>query len=83
MVKPISPYLLRPLRSLDDALREMEQRQGEAETGPTPDAPAPPPEAAGKGATPTDRVTIAGKDVAIEPTAPAADTPGRQVDLKA
>jgi len=82
VVKPISPYLLRPLRSLDDALREME-RQREAEAAAVPDDVPPPPEAAGKGTTPTDRVTIAGKDVAIEPAAPATDAPGRQLDLKA
>ena len=86
MVKPISPYLERPLRSLDEALRDLERERAEADpesaTTSSP-APARPPENAGKSSNPKDLVTIAGQPVAIEPGAPTAPATGTQLDLKA
>ena len=86
MVKPISPYLQRPLRSLDEALRDLERERAEAgpESGTTSSAtPARSPENAGKSSNPKDLVTIAGQPVTIEPGAPTASATGTQLDLKA
>lgn len=87
MVKPISPYLLRPLRTLEQAQRDLETQRQEGSSGgtPTPQTPAPPrPDTPEKSSNPKDIVTIGGQDVAIEAGAPAAQTaPGSQVDVKA
>ena len=81
MVKPISPYLQRPLRSLDQAMRDLEaeaERERRAKAGPVE-----PVGDAGKGANPKDTVTIAGQDVAIPPSQPAVPATGSQLDLEA
>jgi hypothetical protein len=86
VVKPISPYLLRPLRSLDQALRDLEREPVEADTPSqtkSPPAPEPPPASAGKPGNPQDTVTIAGQAVAIEPGAPVTPATGGQLDVKA
>ena len=87
MVKPISPYLLRPLRTLEQAQRDLEtqRQQGSSGGAPTPRSPAPPlPDTSGKSSNPKDIVTIGGQDVAIEPGArPANTVPGSQLDVKA
>lgn len=82
MVKPISPYLLRPLRSLTDML---DQLNGRTSGGTESNPPVTPPEPAGPaGATsapaPRDIVTLAGVEQPVEPT--TAVQP-RQVDIKA
>jgi hypothetical protein len=78
MVKPISPYLQRPLRSLEQAMRDLDaDRERERR------AKAAPADGAAKAATPKDTVSIAGQDVAIPPSEPAAPTTGTQLDLKA
>jgi hypothetical protein len=85
VVKPISPYLQRPLRSLDEAQRDLERARAEADapsqakSPPAPEPPAP----AGKPATPQDSVTIAGQAVAIAPAEPVTPPTGSQLDLKA
>jgi hypothetical protein len=86
VVKPISPYLLRPLRTLEDAVRELDQRlAGDASAEPSPHPPAeiatdtaPP-----KSANPKDSVTIGGVDRPIAPSEPAAPPTGGQIDVKA
>jgi len=81
MVKPISPYLLRPLRSLAQALRDLEadaERERQARRAPAESA-----DGRAKTANPKDTVTIAGHDVAIPPGEPAAPAAGTQVDVKA
>ncbi len=81
MVKPISPYLLRPLRTLEQAMRDLEadaERQRDA-----PAAATTPADDGAKGGNPKDTVTIAGQDVAVEPGAPIPPTTGGQVDVKA
>jgi hypothetical protein len=85
VVKPISPYLLRPLRSLAEALREADQRAaGDATAEPAPPpTPAVPADAAAKPANPKDSVTISGVDVPVEPGEQAAPTTGGQIDVKA
>jgi len=83
VVKPISPYLLRPLRSLAEVLREADQRaagDAAAEPSPTPSVPA---EAAAKPANPKDSVTIGGVDMPVDPGEQAAPTTGGQIDVKA
>ena len=83
MVKPVSPYLQRPLRTLEEALRELGQdTPGDAGRA-KPDVAPPPAPAPAKAATPKDQVTIAGVDVPVEPGAPEAPTTGSQVDVKA
>jgi hypothetical protein len=83
VVKPISPYLLRPLRTLEEALRELGQGAPEPAAGPPPEAV---PTSLGNPATPAnpqDSVTIGGVDVPVtagEPTRPAT---GGQLDIKA
>ncbi len=81
VVKLVSPYLLRPLRSLDEALRDLEA--GKA----PPPPPAVPPnttENREKSATtPQDTVTIAGEPVAVPPGEPTPPTTGGTVDVKA
>ncbi|MBI3516765.1 MAG: hypothetical protein HY060_22265 [Proteobacteria bacterium] len=86
MVKPISPYLQRPLRSLDEALRDLEREraQADAEAGAKPpQSPARTPETSGKSNNPKDLVTIAGQPVAIEPAEPTAASTGSTLDVKA
>jgi hypothetical protein len=87
VVKPISPYLLRPLRTLEQAQRDLETQRQEGSSGgaPTQQMPAPPlPGIPGKSSNPKDIVTIGGQDVVIEAGAPAAQAaPGSQLDVKA
>ena len=87
MVKPISPYLLRPLRTLEQAQRDLETQRQEGSSGDasTPQPPAPPlPGTSKKSSNPKDIVTIGGQDVALEPGAPLTDSgPGSQLDVKA
>ena len=83
MVKPVSPYLQRPLRTLEEALRELGQDAPGDAGRTTPDAAPPPTPAPAKAGTPKDSVTIAGVDVAVEPAGPEAPTTGSQVDVKA
>ena len=83
MVKPISPYLLRPLRSLDEAMRELEaqaeqERQARAQTEAGKQAAD-----GGPKSTPRDTVTIAGKDVPVTPGEPTPPSTGGQLDVKA
>ena len=81
MVKPISPYLLRPLRSLEEAMRDLEaDAEREHQAKPPPAAPA---EGTAKAGNPKDTVTIAGQDVAIPPAEPTVPVTGGQVDVKA
>ena len=82
MVKPISPYLQRPLRSLDEALRDLERERAEAQAK-APSRPDQSAESAGKPSNPKDMVTIAGQPVAIEPGTPVASPTGGQLDVKA
>ncbi|MBV8165673.1 MAG: hypothetical protein JO021_02695 [Alphaproteobacteria bacterium] len=83
MVKPVSPYLQRPLRTLEEALRELGQ-DAPGDAGRTaPDAAPPPAPVPAKAGTPKDQVTIAGVDVPIEPAAPETPTTGSQLDVKA
>lgn len=82
MVKPVSPYLQRPLRSLEEALRELGQDapgQAKPQPQPAPKAPVTP----AKPGTPKDSVTIAGVDVPVEPGTPETPTTGAQLDVKA
>jgi len=87
VVKPISPYLLRPLRTLEQAQRDLEtQRQDASAGGPStaPSGPAPTPSTPEKPSNPKDIVTIGGQDVPVEPPAPPAQpAPGSQLDVKA
>ena len=82
MVKPISPYLQRPLRTLEEALRELDPGTPDAASEQPAEPPAPEP-AAAKPANPKDSITIAGKDVPV----PAGEAPppptGGQLDIKA
>ncbi len=83
MVKPISPYLLRPLRSLDEAMRELEaqaeqERQARAQTEAGQQTADNPPKSA-----PHDTVTIGGKDVPVTPAEPTPPTTGGQLDVTA
>lgn len=84
MVKPVSPYLQRPLRSLEEALRELGQEASGDAAPAKPEAARPAPaETPAKAATPKDSVTIAGVEVAIEPAEPDTRPTGSQVDVKA
>jgi len=83
VVKPISPYLLRPLRTLDEALRELDQGAPEPTADPTLEAvPASPGDPA-RPAPPRDSVTIAGVDVPVTPGEPSPPSTGGQIDIKA
>ena len=84
MVKPVSPYLLRPLRTLAEVLRELGQ-PGSGETAPDTRAkaspsPAPAPAAAPKG--PKDTVMIAGVAQPIAPAEPTPPSTGGQLDVE-
>jgi hypothetical protein len=84
LVKPISPYLLRPLRSLADVLREL----GQQASGETPPEPRPTPPSAGEPdpapqSPPKDSVTIAGVTQPVEPGEPTPPPTGGQLDVKA
>lgn len=88
MSEPVSPYLQRPLRSLDDALRDLGQTAGRpaaAPAGPGPIAPPATPSQQADTAMPPagDRVTIGGQPVAIAPGSPPAAAAGGQVDVTA
>ena len=87
VVKPISPYLQRPLRTLEQAQRDLETQRQDAASGdtPAPQAPPPPtPDTAGKPSNLKDIVNIGGKDVVIEPGPPTTETgPGSRLDVKA
>ncbi len=78
MDKPVSPYLQRPLRTLEEAQRDLDQ--GSAAAGkPAPTGGKPP-----KSAAPKDTVTIGGQDVPIVSGNPGDDTkPGSQIDVTA
>jgi hypothetical protein len=85
VVKPISPYLLRPLRTLEVVVRELGQRTaGDASAEPSPQSPAE--IAADKAPTnpanPKDSITIGGVDVPVEPGGPSAPSTGGQIDVK-
>ena len=86
MVKPISPYLQRPLRSLEEALRDLERARAEADAesrakaAAVPDQPAP---SAGTGAPPQDCVTIGGQTVAVAPGEPVTPPTSSQLDVTA
>jgi hypothetical protein len=83
VVKPISPYLLRPLRTLEEALRELDQGAPESTAEPPQAAvPASPGDPA-KPAAPRDSVTIAGVDVPVAPGEPSPPPTGGQIDIKA
>jgi hypothetical protein len=83
MVKPVSPYLQRPLRTLEEALRELGQdAPGDAGRA-KPETAPPPPASAPKADTPKDSVTIAGVDVPVEPGTPEVPATGSQLDVKA
>jgi len=85
VVKPISPYLQRPLRSLAEVLRELGQ-PASGETPPEPRAALPAPGGAPDPAAPApakDSVTIAGIDQPVEPGEPAPPPTGGQLDIEA
>ena len=83
VVKPISPYLLRPLRTLEEALRELGQgAAGPAAEPPQEALPADPGDP-GKAANPQDSITIAGVEVAVVAGEPPPPPTGGQLDIKA
>ena len=83
MVKPISPYLLRPLRTLEEALRELDQGAPEPATEPSPQPTPAGPDALAKPANPQDSITIGGVDVPVAPSEPSPPPTGGQLDIKA
>jgi hypothetical protein len=83
VVKPISPYLLRPLRTLEDALRELDQGAPEPAAEPTPQPAAASPGAPAQPANPQDSITIGGVDVPVTPSEPSPPPTGGQLDIKA
>jgi hypothetical protein len=85
VVKPVSPYLLRPLRSLQEALRELGQQapdQAAPDASAKTQAESPPPPAPAK-TTPQDTVTIGGVVQPIEPAEPTPPPTGTQLDVEA
>jgi hypothetical protein len=83
VVKPISPYLLRPLRTLEEALRELGQGTPEPAADPLPETVPAGPGAPATSANPQDSVTIGGVDVPVTPGEPAKPSTGGQLDIKA
>ena len=84
MVNPVSPYLERPLRTLEEALRELGQDAPDSGRAKPETAPPPPPAATpAKTGSPKDSVTIAGIDQAVAPGAPETPATGSQLDVKA
>jgi hypothetical protein len=81
MVKPVSPYLQRPLRSLEEVLRELGQAPP-GDAGPAASEAAPP-QPADKTPATTDSVTIAGVAVPVEPGERPASPTGSQLDVTA
>jgi hypothetical protein len=84
MVKPVSPYLLRPLRTLEAAQRDVEatderERRRQAEAPP----PQPRPDGQTVPVDPQDTVSIAGQPVAVPAPTPAAPAAGARLDVKA
>jgi hypothetical protein len=84
VVKPVSPYLLRPLRTLAEALRELGQGAREpASDQPLPTASAGPDESSAQATNPRDSITIGGVEMPVEPGEPTQPTTGGQIDIKA
>ena len=83
MVKPISPYLLRPLRTLEAVLRELDQGTPEPSAEPPAETVPAGPGDPTKPAAPQDSVTIGGVDVPVAPAEPSPPSTGGQVDIKA